>query len=205
LLALAVAATVVVGARTVHPFLAVTAPVPGGALVVEGWLPDAGLRGVVQEAGRNAYTGVYVIGGPIERGAPMSEYGSYAELGAATLVRLGLPTNAVHAVPAPSVRADRTYAAAAALRRWFAQRGGVPARLNVVSLGPHARRSRLLVQQAFGRQTQVGVIALPSPDYDASRWWAYSTGFRNVVGEAVGYLYARLFFQWSEDAAGAAR
>ena len=74
----------------------------------------------------------------------------------------------------------------------------MPAKLNVVSVGPHARRSRLLFRRAFGRQTQVGVVSVPNPDYDPQRWWAYSIGFRTVVGESVGYLYVKLVFRRSE-------
>jgi hypothetical protein len=205
LICLALGGALLVVTRQIHDFLAVSAPVRGGALVVEGWLPDHALQEVVAEAGRNAYTAVYVIGGPIERGAPMSEYGNYAQLGAVTLTRLGLPTNTLHAAPAPFVRADRTYAAAMALRRWFEEHGGAPAKMNVISIGPHARRSRLLFTYAFGRQTQVGIISLPNPEYDPRRWWTYSTGFRNVVLETVGYLYVKLVFRRSEGAEAVAR
>jgi hypothetical protein len=41
---------------------------------------------------------------------------------------------------------------------------------------------------------KVGIIAIPTPDYEARRWWRYSEGVRAVLGESIAYLYAKLFF-----------
>ena len=51
MLALVLVATmlVVVSVKCVHPFLAVNDPVPGGALVVEGWMPDYGFKQAVAD------------------------------------------------------------------------------------------------------------------------------------------------------------
>jgi hypothetical protein len=65
----------------------------------------------------------------------------------------------------------------------------------VISEGPHARRSRLFYRKALGKEVQVGVVAFPSRDIDPKRWWRSSAGFRSVVDESVGYVYAVLFFQ----------
>lgn len=179
----------------VHPFLAVSKPVPGGALAVEGWLPDYALEAVVREFHRQPYRVVYVTGGPIERGAPLSAYKTYAELGAATLIRLGLPADVLHAVPAPAVQRDRTYAAALALHRWLDDREAMPEKLNVVSEGAHARRSWLLYRRAFGDGPQIGILSLPVTEYDPAGWWKSSQGFRLVTGEVVAYLYVRCWFR----------
>ena len=40
----------------------------------------------------------------------------------------------------------------------------------------------------------VGIIAAPNPDYNPAQWWHYSEGVREVVGESIAYVYARLFF-----------
>jgi hypothetical protein len=185
----------VVAVRTVQPFLAVNAPVTGGLLVVEGWMPDFALKEAMAEFGRNHYRGLFVTGGPMDTGAPLSEYGTYAELGAATIEKLGLGTNVVHSVPAAKVREDRTFASALALKRWLRERGITSAKLNVISKGPHARRTRLLYEKAFGKGTEIGIIAVADEDYDAKRWWASSKGFRDVIGETVAYVYARLIFR----------
>jgi len=63
-----------------------------------------------------------------------------------------------------------------------------------VTEGTHARRTRLLFKRALGPDVAVGVIAIPSPDFDAKHWWQYSQGVEEVVQEGIGYLYARCFF-----------
>ncbi len=187
--------------RSIQPFLAVSAPVTGGLLVAEGWLADYALQAAVDEYQRGAYEGFYVTGLPLEKGAPLSEYRTHAELGAAIVTKLGLAPNEVHAVPAPDVRQDRTYASAVALKQWLAQQGlAVPA-LTVVSVGAHARRTRLLYEQAFGAGTEIGIIAVPDRDYEPHRWWAASSGVRDVVDETVAYLYARFIFRAPNEAA----
>jgi hypothetical protein len=184
--------------RKVQSFLAVTDPVRGGALVVEGWAPDYALEEVITEFRRHHYTKLYVVGVPLEQGAPLSEYKTFAELGAATLLKLGLDRDSIQAVPTPAVRRDRTYASALVLKQWLQQHNAVPAELNLISLGVHARRSRLLFEKAFGRDSRVGIIALENRDYDPAHWWQYSQGVRAVTDELFAYVYARLLFHPAE-------
>lgn len=178
----------------VHPFLAVTEPVPGGVLVVEGWVPDYVLEEAKAESERNHYPRIYVIGGPLERGVHLSEYKTYAELGAATLIRIGMRKDAIEAVPAPYVQQDRTYVSAVTLKKWMHQHAIGETSINVVSMGVHARRSRLLFQKAFGEDSRVGIIAIEDRDYDPRHWWKFSKGVRTVVDELVAYIYALLVF-----------
>jgi hypothetical protein len=187
------------GLRIVHPFLAVTDPLPGGVLVVEGWVTDYAFEQAIAEFRKYNSRKLYVTGGPLDRGMPLSEYKTYAELGAATLVRLGLDKNAVQAVPAPWMRQDRTYASAIALRNWLRQHNAMPAQVNVITVGAHARRSRLLFEKAFAGDLRVGIVAIEDRAYDAKRWWTSSNGVRAVFGEMLAYGYARLFFHAPTD------
>lgn len=191
-LLLACTALVVLSVRGAYSFLAVNDPVCGGALVVEGWLPDYALRQSITEFRRDHYSKMFVTGGPLEHGAPLSEYRTFAELGAATLLRLGADTNAVQAVPAARVRVDRTYASAVALKNWLDQHGVGDTNFNIISFGPHSRRSRLLFEKALGSGCRVGVTTIENEDYDARRWWKSSAGVRTVIDEMIAYWYARL-------------
>lgn len=182
------------GFRDANAFLAVTDPVPDGVLVVEGWSPDYALAIAKAKAQRNPCHKLYVIGGPLEHGAPLVQYKNYAELGAATLRRMGMNSDTVQAVPAPYVRKDRTYAAAAALRDWFRQHGAIPKAIDLMSVGPHARRSRLMFQEAFGKGTRVGIVSIEDRDYNPRRWWTSSAGVRTVLDEMIAYGYARFLF-----------
>ena len=183
-----------VGLNGIHPFLAVNAPVEGGDMVVEGWMADYALKEALQEFQKGGRSRLYVTGSPLDAGAPLSEYRSYAELGAAVLAKFGAETNALQAVPAPRVKQDRTYASAIALKRWLEVNGIQCRSLTVVSEGTHARRSRLLFEKAFGPEVQIGIIALTPESYDPKKWWRSSQGVRVVIGEALAYGYARFVF-----------
>jgi len=188
------AALTTLAVREIHPFLAITDPLPGGYLVVEGWAPDYTLRQAISEVHRNHYEKVLVTGGPLLWGAPLSEFKTYAEMAAATLEKLGLSTNMIQAVPSQSVLHDRTYAAALSLGAWLRTQPTAPTKVHLMTEGAHARRSRLLFQKALGKDIAVGVTAVPLPDYDPQHWWRYSSGVRAVIDETVAYIYARLFF-----------
>ena len=194
LLMLGLAGLTLIVARGLGPFLTLNDPRPGGVLVIEGWAPDYGMEAAVAEYKRNHYDKLLVTGIPLTQGAPLSEYKTYAELGAAVLFKLGLSTNEVQAVPAVAVRQDRTYAMAKALQRWLREHGMSPTQVNLITLGPHARRSRLLFEKALGSEVAVGVVAVPSAEFDPAHWWRSSAGVRDVIGEALAYAYARLLF-----------
>ena len=177
-----------------HPFLAPNTPVRGEVLVVEGWAPDYVLQAAIAEFKSHPYQRIYVTGGPLEAGAPLFQYKNYAERGAATMIAFGLSRESVQAVAAPRVERDRTYTSAVALKRYLLQHGGLPQALDVVTVGPHARRTRLLFAYALSPQTRVGILAVPSSDYNPRRWWKSSAGVRAVLDEAIAYVYAKLFF-----------
>ncbi len=124
----------------------------------------------------------------------LSGYSNYADMCLGTLLKLGLSSNVVAAVPAPFVWQDRTYAAAVALRQWWRAHGMAPSHVNLFTLGPHARRSRLLFERALGAGVTVGVVAFPPWHYDTRHWWRSSSGFRDVTGELIAYAYVRVFF-----------
>ena len=181
----------------VHPFLAVTDPVKGDILVVEGWLPDYALEKVIDEFRSNKYRMLVTTGGPLERGFYLAEYKTTAELVFATLKHLGFDEKSLAAVPGPDVNKDSTYASAVALKKWLLASGLSVKGLNICSMGPHARRTRLLFEKALGQDINVGVIVFESREYDPQVWWKTSKGVRTVIGEGIAYLYARFFF-WPE-------
>jgi len=195
----AVMATVAV--RGAYTFLAVTDRVPGegGALVVEGWGPDFFMRDVIKEFRENQYSEMFVTGGPIEKGAMFAGYDTYAEFATATLEKMGLAPEHLHAIPAWEVRRDRTYTSALALKKWLRGHGLKVKNITLMSLGPHSRRSRLLFEKAFGDDVKIGVIAIDDAEIDPHRWWTTSQGFRGVTDEIVAYIYARFLFHPPND------
>lgn len=195
LLVLAVFGTaLVVGARSVHGFLAVEAPLPGGILVVEGWSSDYRFEGAVAEFRRNHYDMVCITGGPIEVGSPFRKEKTYAEFGKVLLAEMGLPGEVLHAVIAPKSKRDRTFASGMALRHWLVQRGMSNVRVNIVGNGAHSRRTLLLFEKALAGVATAGITSIEEDSYDPAQWWRTSQGFRVVTGELIAYLYARFLF-----------
>jgi len=180
--------------RYLYWFLAPNAPFEGGALVVEGWGDDRMMAQAIAEYDRHHYDSLYVTGGPIPPGTVFSDYKSMANLSAAVIDRLSQGRVPVQPVPAPEVRKDRTFTSALETKKWMLAHGGVALKVTVLSSGPHSRRTWLLYRRAFGNTARIGIIAMSPDDYESSSWWKSSEGFRSVIGEAIAYGYARLFF-----------
>jgi hypothetical protein len=174
--------------RFVHSFLALQAPVPTNILVIEGWIADTEIPALVAEFYRGNYQKIYTTGGEIHWGN--SE--NYADYSAKCLNEAGLPMSVIVPVACAGKDWARTFQSAAALRNYFENHKCTPPSLNLITVGPHARRSRLLFRRALGHDIQVGVIALPRDDYDEKHWWRSSTGIREVISELAAYVYCRV-------------
>ncbi len=178
----------------VHPFLAVTDRTNADVLVVEGWLPNYALEECISEFNARHYRLIMTVGGEILSGTNIDPGDNFASYAAARFKYLGLPSQFVQPVPSTAVYRDRTFASALALRRWAQTNHQRMDHFNLVTLGPHARRSRLLFEKAFDDKADVGIISVEDREYDPARWWGYSEGVKEVLSESAAYVYARLFF-----------
>jgi hypothetical protein len=194
-LAVLLAALLLAAGRALYPFLAPDAPVGHGILVVEGWGDDAVFAEAVRLWESGAYERVVTTGGPIDEASWRGRRGTWAEAAAAHLRALGVPGGRVLAAPSPESAQDRTFLAAVEVRERLAHDGiGVDA-LDVLTHGPHARRSWRLYGLAFGDAVRVGVHPAPAREYDADRWWRSSRGARDVVGEAIAWAWTACCFR----------
>jgi DUF218 domain len=167
--------------------------------------PPRSVAAADPRVGRRHHAAAAFTNGPYRRllivralyeGEPGVEHGrSAAEYAATVLRRCGVPSNAIATVYFAGAHQDRTYHSAVEVRGWLADQRETVNSFDVITVGPHARRSRLLYQKAFGDKTGVGIIALPDAAYDARHWWRSSEGVRDVLGEALAYLYARFLFR----------
>jgi hypothetical protein len=170
--ALLVAVTAV-GIGEAYPFLAVTHPASGArTAIVEGWVSDETIAFVAKRLRSGNYERVITTGGPISKNSPLLAYESYAALCAERLRRSGVSPDLIVAVPAPYVRTERTRESARAVVQRFAPTGALGA-VDLISYGPHARRSWKIFQEELAPRP-VGVIALPPEDYDPGSWWSTS-------------------------------
>lgn len=178
----------------VYPFLATTKRVPAETLVIQGWTPIFTLQQTTAEFRGGHYKTVLVVRA-VEDKSDTYESGRFmADYVAKTLVEHGIPGEAVHTVFCSTAQKDRTYHSALAAKKWLAEHQQPVTSINVITAGPHARRSRLLFKKAFGKGTAVGVIALQPTAYEGRRWWRSSEGVRDVLGESLAYVYARFVF-----------
>jgi hypothetical protein len=184
----------------IHPFLAVTHRVNTNVLVVEGWIPRYAIREAAEEFKTGSYQRIFTTGGPVEGSdGYTNDYNTSASVGAEALKKFGVPDDLVQMVPSRVTTRERTYSSAVALRDWFREHNAPVQSINVLTEGAHARRTRLLYQEVFGRSMTVGIIAVSNPDFNPRQWWRYSDGAREVIGESIAYVYARFFF-WPNTA-----
>jgi uncharacterized SAM-binding protein YcdF (DUF218 family) len=187
--------------KGIYPFLAITQRVDANTLVVEGWINEYAIRAAVKEFQGNHYQRVFTTGGPVRgTGGYINDFMTSASVGADLLKKWGVPAERLQMVPSRVTDRDRTFGSAVALRNWFRDHNVSVSGIDVVTEDLHARRTRLLFQKAFGKDVQIGIIAVANVDYPANRWWHYSQGLKDVVSEFTAYLYARLLFFPEESA-----
>lgn len=172
--------------KYLHRWLSVTDPVPNAKyFVVEGWASDYVMREAALLAEEVDAERVFTTGVPLENGHYLQSFRSYADVAANTLAKLGLDPQLICPVPCPNVKSERTRAMAMALKAVL-DKEPVPSTgrlINLVTQGTHARRSRAIFQEVLGKEWTVGVISIPSTNYDAEKWYRQSEGAKNVINE----------------------
>ncbi len=176
---------------SLYSFLAVSEGPRGDLLVVEGWIPDHALRASADEFDRGGYRYVCATGGPLVRGSGLVDFETFADLAGAVLLDLGAARAQLVVAPAPAVARRRSYQSALSLRGKLTELGIQPRSLTIATLGPHARRSRLMYERVFGEGVSVGVLAMRPESYDPDSWWRSSAGAKAVLMEAIAYIVER--------------
>jgi hypothetical protein len=179
---------------SIHPFLAITERENTPYLVIEGWIPNYALQEGIAEFKSKPYQMIFTVGSDPLTGKYIEPGDSIAIEAAARLKWMGMDPDMVQAVPANIKYRNRTFQSAVALRKWIEEKHLPVTSFNLVTLGPHARRSRMLFEKAFEGQATVGIISVENREYDPKRWWKYSEGVKEVIGEGIGYFYARFIF-----------
>ena len=198
--ALLLAIAVLVSARDLCRFLAVTDPVAGQFLVVEGWLPPYAYREAARLFRQGGYAKVFAAGTRDRLAVDADGAEAREFFGEGRLVQFGVPADVVVKAEGGQASQDRTFHAALSVKRWLDGEGIRAPSIDVVTLGAHARRSRLLYEKALGDGARIGVIAVEDRLFDAQHWWRSSEGVRTTIAEAVAYAYARLFSLFPSDA-----
>jgi hypothetical protein len=176
------------------PFLALNGPTFGDVMIIEGWVHSDTLQQAANVYLTKRYKEVLVVNGVLATGSKWDSGQYKLDYIKDSLINLGVPKEHIHPVVCEVTRKDRTYFSALAAKNWLEQHEMHAKSIDVATIGPHARRSRLVFQKAFGREAVVGVIALTVNNFDPDHWWQSSEGVREVLFEGFAYLYARFFF-----------
>jgi hypothetical protein len=174
--------------HALYDFLAPNEPLGRGLLVVEGWVDDA----VLEESARlwraGGYTRLVTTGGPLERNASLFRFATYAEQAAEILRSLGIPDHEIAVVPA-------THSArAVALREWISRSNLDAPAIDIVSEGPHARRTRRLYRMVFEDDIAIGIRSIDPDLYRPAAWWKSSAGAKDVLTESIAWAWVACFF-----------
>jgi len=167
-------------------YFSLTHRLPADVLIVEGWIGSEGIRAAAAEFERGGYKWIAATGGETQDGNGPA---NYAEMAARELAQLGVPRERIVTAPSGEVEHERTFKSAVAAWRAIQMRGIHPASINVLTLGPHARRSRLVYAKIYAPSAQVGVIAWAPSSYETEPWWRSSGRTKCFLKEIVGYPF----------------
>ena len=167
-------------------FFSLTRRLPAEALVADGWIGRDGVRAAAEEFKLGGYHYIVVTGDVTDEQRDQSDDAVSAEQ---ELIWLGIPKDRIIIAPSSHVARQRTFASVAAAWQALETRDVHPKVLNVFTLGPHARRSRLIYAKVFGPATQVGVVAFVPPKYGVEPWWLSTKRTACLFKESVGYPF----------------
>lgn len=154
--------------------------------MADAWLGPDGVRAAADEFKLGSYEYIVVTGDRTERRWNQSDDSASAE---EELISSGIPKERIITAPGSHIAHQRTFESVVAAWKALEARGIRPKILNVFTLGPHARRSRLVYAKVFGPSTQVGAIAFVPPNYELQPWWLSERRTLCLLKEFVGYPF----------------
>lgn len=179
--------------KAVYPFLSRSIKPNSKILVVEGWIPDSGIKNAIRCYRENGYQQMIVTGVPITQWTFSSPFSNMAEATKETMRQNFFRDSILIASIPNTVLRDRTYATAVALKMEAEKSALSLDSFDLYSMGAHARRSHLMFSKVFP-DSKIGLIVDTDPSFDSDTWYKTSRGFRIVFSELVSYFYSRLFF-----------
>ncbi|MDD4374469.1 MAG: DUF1684 domain-containing protein [Bacteroidales bacterium] len=180
--------------KATYPFLSQAKSGKSKILIVEGWLPDNGLREAMAYYYKNEYKALIITGIPITQWSYSSPFSNMADASAGSLREMQF-NDTIYTVHIPnSILRDRTYATAIALQMKWDDFNLGEENFDLFTMGAHARRSYHMFKKVFGNRIKA-LVVVEDDSFDAERWYTTSRGFRTVFSELISYVYARVFFR----------
>lgn len=180
--------------KYIHLFLAINRPIKAEVLIVEGWLRDYALKQAAELYKQYDYQRIIVTGGRLDRGEYLSEYETFSALAKASLIKMGVPQEAIVSLPTPYTQKDRTYNSSLEVKYWFGHNLQYT-KANILTVGVHSRRSYEVFRKMLPKFLDLGVISVSYDEYEPAYWWRTSIGMRWVISEQIAYIHYK-FFRW---------
>jgi hypothetical protein len=117
-----------------------------------------------------------------------NNYNSAAERAKCLLISQGIDSTDIIAVPGRKARINRTLTSALAFRDWLKNSGVNVKGINILSSGPHARRTWMTYNKVLDEKYNIGIISLPSDKNSQSKIGAFLRTVRETVGLAYYWL-----------------
>jgi hypothetical protein len=86
---------------------------------------------------------------------------STAQFARSRLINLGIDSTKITAVSSEKVSFNRTLTSALAFRKWLSLREKDITGINIISLGPHARRTWMTYNKILDEKYKIGIISVP--------------------------------------------
>ncbi len=93
----------------------------------------------------------------------INNYSSNAELARNKLISLGLDSSQVIATNGERTKINRTLTSAVAFSNWLSTAKIKVSGINIITLGPHARRTWMTYSKILKDKYQIGIISVPEP------------------------------------------
>jgi len=166
--------------------------VPAETLIVEGWIGREALPFAKREFEQGGYKRLIVTGG-LTGHTWARERWSVTDIAQRDLLKLGFPEDKLVLAPCNDVENQRTYVSAVAAQRTMRMQGWQAHGINVISRGPHARRTHSVYSKVFGSNAAVGVISWNPYASHGRAWWRSSTRAKELLDETFGWTYEAAF------------
>ena len=111
----------------------------------------------------------------------INNFNSNAELARVRLISMGIDSSQIIATPGERVIINRTLTSALAFRDWLKTTNINIKGINIISMGPHARRTWMIYNRILKEKYPIGIISLPDYSYDKSRIYRLFKTIRETI------------------------
>lgn len=189
LLFVIVAGLLVTSFLNVHPFLAVTHRVEADVLIIEAWMPKTVTQEAIKEFTKGQYAFLVVMEMTDNDDPKLKQDTALKTSMAKYFVSHDIPSDRIIECFAPATNDRRSLTMANAVRNTLNRRGITARGFNVFAPGAHARKTWLVYRRALSAIAPVGIVSIPTDDYDPARWWETTNGTNWVIVNGIGWFY----------------